>query len=148
MTTDDARNDILTFFKTNFNSIPINAALGLDVLPDVLYDNKEKSPRDTEASWIRVNLMFTFGEQETLGGSGNRRFLKNGILSIQIFTPLGKGMQLSDYLSDQIIKFLEGGETATNKIPFNNVSPPNDFGNMGVWNQVAINSAFFYENIN
>ncbi len=148
MTTDQARNDILTFFTTNFDLISINSSLGLDVLPIVIYDNKEKPPQDSGKSWLRVAIRPNLGEQETLGKSGNRRFLKHGILFIQIFTPLGKGLELADYLSDNILDFLEGGETVTHKIPFNEVSPPNDLGNEGTWNQVNIKANFFYENIN
>lgn len=143
-----ARLDILTFFKTNFDLIPINTSLDLDVLPPVIYDNKAKPIQDTSVSWLRVSIRHSTGEQNTLGQSGNRKFLRNGILFIQIFTPLDRGLQLADYLSDQILAFLEGGSTSTNGIAFTDVSPPNDLGNEGSWNQINIEAKFFYEQIN
>lgn len=146
MTTNEVRTDVLAFFTDNFELIPTNPTLGLDPLPEISYDNKARPTEDETKSWLRVTLRPATGIQETLGRVGNRRFERIGFLFVQIFTPLDKGMQASDYLSDNIIDFIEGGETV-GKIPFQNVSPPNDIGNEDTWNQVNISAEFMYHNL-
>jgi hypothetical protein len=147
MTNDELRTEVLTFFKTNYDLITPSAPLGLSPLPELVYDNKSQANEDTNLAWLRVTLKPVLGVQETLGQSGTRRFKRQGLLFIQIFTPLDKGMQASDHLADGIINFLEGGKTPTNNIPFNNVSPPQNMGNEGSWQQVNIDAEFIYHTL-
>lgn len=144
MTNDEMRTEVLGFFKTNYDLIATDAGLGLSPLPELFYDNQAQSNVDTDTAWLRVTLKPALGTQHTLGQVGNRKFVRQGLIFIQIFTPLDKGMQASDHLADGIIGFLEGGQTTTNNIPFNNVSPPKNIGNEGSWQQVNIDADFIY----
>lgn len=60
------------------------------------------------ASWVRVSVLHQTGNQETLGGVGNRRFLREGIISIQVFSPLNGGLRNQDALIQTARQIFEG----------------------------------------
>ena len=142
MNHDQAYAEILQFFMTNYNLIPVNPALGLDPLPDLVLDNNPESLPDTKLSWLRVTLRPGSGVQQTLGNVGSRKFERIGTLWIQIFTPLNMGMKASNYLADGL-GFLEGGKTPQG-ITFTAVSPPSNIGNDGAWNQANVSADYSY----
>jgi hypothetical protein len=58
--------------------------------------------------WARVTIRPNIRDQKTLGGPGNRLFTRNGILFVEIFTPTGDGMVLSNQLCELVQDAFEG----------------------------------------
>lgn len=136
MTTQaQARDDILALVKgvADANSLT------------VIYDNNTTKISTNGASWIRASLRHTLGDQETLGGSGERRFSRKGLIFVQIFVPFGKGMKTSDTLSVAFRNAFEGIHT-TNGVAFSGVRV-NEVGQDGDWHQTNVVAEFTYEEV-
>ena len=87
----------------------------------------------------------TLGGKPSQGGAG-RRFRRNGVVTVQIFTPFGDGLTTSDPLVDLVIDALEGEETGSDRIEFKNVSA-NEVGHDGVWHQTNVTAEFEYDRV-
>jgi hypothetical protein len=70
-------------------------------------DPENFTPPD-DAPWIRLSIRHTSASQWTLGQIGNRKFQRNGLIIGSIFTPLNKGRQPSDLLTQQFKDLFEG----------------------------------------
>ncbi len=100
----------------------------------VKYDNVGKTdlPDSTQSTWARVILRHTTAGQGSLSSqAGTRIFDRKGILSIQIFTPPGKGLAEATDLPKIIQDAYEGIETANGAwfrdVVVNEVGPDGDF---------------------
>jgi hypothetical protein len=145
MTTGEARDSMNTFFNTNYALITPDVGLGLSPLPTIYWDNLSASPPGTDVTWVEFSVTHNQGTQDTLGAVGNRKFKKNGLVTIRIKAPNDAGLDATDYLMENILAFMEGGETADG-IAMNNVTP-SELGNIGSWFQTDILATFEYEKI-
>lgn len=146
LTLTQARDEILTFFRTAWiaNNESQNIPLFFDdahkAVPGTADSNEAPLP------WARVTLRHGNFFQGSLSGSiGQRRFERNGILVIQIFTPLNDGLTTADKLSIIALNSLEGKNT-TNGVWFRNVRV-NEIGPDGNWFQTNIIAEFIYDEI-
>lgn len=135
----EARDSILTLIRTawladgNSSGIPL---LWWDVAQD---------PPEMGA-WARVTVRHGTGFQATLAGeTGNRRFTRPGVVTVQIFTPSGDGLELSDILAIIAARALEGVRT-DNGVWFKNVSAP-EIGHDGKWFQRNVTADFEYDEV-
>ena len=93
-----------------------NVPSGLDAWT---FENEEgfREP-DQDKSWARVVVRTLPGGQETLGGSGNRKFRRQALLGVQVFTPRGGGLGPGDDLAEAVRNIFEarsiGGLDFTN----------------------------------
>jgi hypothetical protein len=87
-TITEARDDIMAAFRVEWNSRA--AAANGGTLPKVIWQRVEPSgaqkPKGTEA-WARITVEHNEGGQATFGGPGNRLFDREGIVTVQVFTP-------------------------------------------------------------
>ena len=73
-----------------------------DSLYYVAVTNIRNDPPDIPVEWMRYNILFNEGNQDTLGRQPNRRFIKIGLITIQVFTPMNKGTNLNDTICELV----------------------------------------------
>jgi hypothetical protein len=137
----DAITAILSLFATAWTGAGQSASR-------VKYDNVGKSslPPDGNLPWARVVLRHTSSDQASLSGEvGTRRFQRNGLLTIQIFVPPGKGLAESVDIPKIIQDAYEGVRT-TDGVWFKNVTL-NEIGPDGDFYQHNVVAAFEYDEI-
>lgn len=59
-------------------------------------------------AWVRFIVEQAESEQRTLGGAGNRRFERDGVIRAQINVPLDSGLREADELGAVVIAIFEG----------------------------------------
>ena len=140
-TFSEARDAILTQFKTVWDTQtpPIAKLLWQDVDDEV--------PSGTE-SWARVTVVHNQGRQATVGGeTGNRRFRRFGVVTVQVFTPIDDGLTKNDELAKLANDAFEG-QTAGggDRVEFRNVRS-NEIGPDGAWFQTNVIAEFEYDEV-
>lgn len=108
------------------------------------FGNEQFSP-PSDAFWVRLAVQHFTGNQESLGGAGNRKFSRAGQISIQLFSPLNSGMDTIDGYVHTLRAIFEG-ETLTGAIRCTDANAF-EVGVSNGWFQVNIDIAFEYEEI-
>lgn len=140
LTRKQAIDEILALFKTAWDTTGHGAR--------VKYDNVGKTsvPPTGQNPWCRVILRHTNSAQASLSGdAGTRRFQRNGILTIQVFEPIGKGLSGSTDLPKIVQDAYEGVET-TSGIWFRDVTLK-EIGRDGDFYQTNVVAIFEYDEI-
>lgn len=103
-------------------------------------------PPATQIPWARVMFLPTAGNQVTLSGiDGQRRFRHVGVVTAQVFTPLGDGGRSTYALAQTIMDGFQGFSTA-NGVEFRNVRA-NTIGPSRDWFQVNVLIDYEYDEI-
>lgn len=126
LTRKEAIDEILALFKTAWDTTGYGSR--------VKYDNVSKEaalPTGLEP-WCRVNLRHTASRQASLAGAvGTRRFQRNGVLTVQVFEPIGKGLSGSTDLPKIVQDAYEGVETTSGvwfrDVTLKEIGPDGDF---------------------
>lgn len=122
---------IRKYFKDNFTTAPI-------VLPDMVSSY-------TDTPWVRFNVLHTTGFQSSMGSPTSNRFERQGIITVQIFTPQGDNTVSATNLANEILKLYEGVEN--NAIIYFDAYAK-EVGNDGRgWYQINVLISFKYEEI-
>jgi len=101
LTVTQARNEMTAM---------VAAALPVDT---IAFDDLPGKVPDTMTSWYRLTIRHSDGEQETLAdATGKKRFLRQGLLTVQIFTPVGGGLSIADESVKMILDIFEGKASA------------------------------------
>lgn len=127
-----------TIYQTFANEI------GLDLDTRVTFANEDFNP-PVGQSWTRLAMIHQTGNQETLQEVGFRRFLREGIISVQLFFPLNDGLRNTDALIATARAIFEGRTLAgpiwcTDANVF-------EIGPSDGWFQVNIDTNFAYEEV-
>lgn len=133
MSVGDARNTIYTRFINEW----------ADRTPFQLDNETFEIP--TSGPWVRLVVRNTLGEQDTLGRPGNRKYLRNGFIAGQVFTPVNEGTAQGDLLAEQLRDIFEG--TSFGGILANNGTITELDQQDGRWYQHNVSVAFFVEQI-
>lgn len=142
-----ARDEMLSAFIDTWGADPSSSSV------QVLYENVPGEP-PTEVDpatgklppYVRVSVRHFTGGQTTLSGAvGTRTFRRDGLVTIQIFTPTGDGFVMSDTLVPIAKRAYEGKATASG-IWFRNVRNT-EVGTSGAWFQTNILADFTYDEI-
>ena len=141
-TIEDARDEILTHFTTAWNAQTSP--------PILLYDDKTLD-LPANAPYARITIQHNVFNQATIGGKtstggGGQRFRRNGIVTVQIFTPSGDGLTTADPLVELTINAFEGKSTGSDRVEFRSVRA-NEIGHDGVWHQVNVLAEFEYDKV-
>jgi hypothetical protein len=139
MNRTEAKDDLLGHFLTGWNLIP-------SPVPPVAYDDNKAPP--TADEWARVSTIFGNLDQQTFAGTGNRRFNRSGILTVQVFTSFARTTDKSgraDIIVQRVIDTFEGERTAGG-IWFRGVTD-SDVGKDGAWWQTNVTVRFEYQQI-
>ena len=106
-------------------------------------DNDEFTAPD-DAPWARFAIRHNAGTQDTLGRTGNRKFLRLGSAFVQIFTRSNTGTRQSKQLAQTIVNGFEGARIAGTTIRFNDVIV-RESGVDGKWYLTVVEATFEYD---
>lgn len=114
-TTED---DVYTQLKTVWDAEPDSTGIAL------VYANinvaEGVAPDNGKDPWARANVQNVFGTQTALGHT-TKRHLNLGLLSVEIFVPVGNGLKLTKKLA-QVVLLATRGIRTTNGVIFRDVS--------------------------
>jgi len=144
-TFDTARDEILGAFTVKWNAD--TPAVNGGLIPEIFYEGiGEEGDKPHDAAWARIQIRHNLGEQQALGPSTDRRrFTKLGIVTVQIFAPLEKGLGLS--LAEELAKVAKAafeGKSTTSAVWFRNVSI-NEIGVDSAWYNMNVVAEFRYD---
>jgi len=102
MTPTEVRNALTSKFLTEYDGdFPIAV------------DNQIFKVPNPATKYARITVKFNTGNQHTLGRKGNRKFVKLGILFVQIFSPINTGTDENDTLANSTIELYDGEKLGT-----------------------------------
>lgn len=101
LTFAEARDEIYTVFKTAWDPTGYS----------VFYEDVAKDRDTRNTPWAVLTLRHATGFQATLSMPGTRVFRREGILTVQVFTPVGKGLQDYYGLAKVVVDAYEGHST-------------------------------------
>lgn len=124
-----------------------DAACGVSPEPLlVLWDDNEADVPREAIPWARTTIAHLTGQDAGLAGSsGSRRYERVGVITVQIFTPSGDGLSLSDDLVAIIQGALQGVSTPEG-VWIRSVTA-NEVGSDGPWFQVNVTGTFLYDEL-
>lgn len=97
-------------------------------------------------TWVRFNCQETDGAQVSIGNPGNNRFRHFGLVTIQIFQPLGQGSVDARTKAAAALGAFQGVQT-TNGVNFFDAFP-RQVGNDGNgFYQINVISSFYYDEL-
>jgi hypothetical protein len=76
-------------------------------LTEYAFDNEAFNPEGLE-EWVRLTVRQSTGGQHTLGAPGGRRYRRRGLVFVQVFAPVDKGLQRFDELARAARDIFEG----------------------------------------
>lgn len=109
-------------------------------------DRPPKRPEDLgrQRAWARVTIQhLTGGDDAVSSASGRRRYNRQGIVTIQLFTPNAHGRELADELAPPLEQSLQGKSTQGG-VWFREVVS-SEIGEDGPWMQTNITATFEYD---
>lgn len=114
--------------------------------PVILYDDFGQELPGTDTPWVRIQLRHNTGGQETLGPPEQQKFEREGVITVQVFTPLGDGRLKSDRLSQNALRAFEGkvAKKGTDEVWFRRVRMT-EVGRSDAWYQVNVTAEFEYD---
>jgi hypothetical protein len=105
------------------------------------FDNEEFD-QPTDTSWLRLVVRNSVTKQSTLGSIGSRKFLRNGVVFVQLFTPLHTGVAETDRLVLLLQAIFEGFRFTDVWFEYTDVR---ELGIEGKWFQTSLETTFNYE---
>lgn len=103
-------------------------------------------PPATQIPWARLTLIHATGTQSALANhEGVRRFTHTGTMTVQIFTPLGRGGSVGYPLAQIVVEAFQGSATI-NAVWFRNVRV-NEIGVSRGWYQINVLADFEYDQL-
>ena len=137
LTVAEARAEILTLLKAAWDAGAGGAPL--------LYPNVAGEPPAT-GSWGRASVIHGTGAQASLANAGGlRRWGRQGLVVVEIYSEPGKGLSQQDPLAILVLNAFEG-QTTPGAVWFRNVRY-NEVGRDGKWNRVNVIADFEYDQI-
>ena len=98
---------------TTFDEAELAAyQLWYDNVPSLLdewrfgYEAK-KEPEEGQL-WARISFQNTDGGQYSLGAVGERKFRRQAVIAVQIFTPRGEGPSRANQVAQAVVELFEG----------------------------------------
>ncbi len=137
-TMTEARDKVMLHFTTAWD-----AQSG--TVPLLLYDDRHRD-LPANAPYARITMRHNVMDQRTLGGVGNRRFRRFGVITVQVFTLSNQGLATADVFAKVALDAFEGNSTAPDEIHFRN-SRINEVGEDGPWFQTNVLVDFDYDEI-
>ena len=109
----------------------------------VILDNEGIEPPDN-AAHVFLTVKSTFNNQRTLGGSGNRKYDRNGIIFVKINTLANTGIVTSNGYVKDVLDIFEG--VSFSGVVCNNTQVT-ELGSDGKWFSVIVEISCNYEDI-
>lgn len=145
-TFDSARDEIFGLFRTYWSAQTpaLNSGQAIRVeWPGV----DSQTPPPADKPWARIIARHVTSRQATFGPSGERRFTRPGLVTVQIFTPVsaGGGLSLAEKCAIIARDAFEGRGTASG-IWFRNARIQ-EGGQDGTWQQMNVTVEFLYDEL-
>lgn len=106
-------------------------------------DNEEYTgPPGTQ--WARIAIRHQAAKQETLGKIGNRKFLRQGAVFVQLFAPINIGTAVQDTHVEAALAIFEGVSIAGTTVRLYNAIP-REGGRDDEWFMVVVEANFEYD---
>lgn len=106
-------------------------------------DNEPITP-PANADWVRLVIRHNTSTQRSLGGIGNRKFMRGGEVFVQCFTPEGSGSTGARTLAATARAIFEGKTLLPGSIIFTDVVVREIGADRG-WYQVNVEATFDYD---
>lgn len=78
-----------------------------DLATKVAYDNLTFSENDANETYVRVAIISLDSEPWTIGGKGQAKVKRNGLIQVRINTSTNAGRKRGDDLSQQVVKIFQ-----------------------------------------
>lgn len=108
----------------------------------LFYEDVRDQKSTDKSPWATVVVRHAAGQQDTLGGRGNRSFLRLGVLIVTINTPSGSGLSEA-YALAKVVSDAYEGASSPNGVWFRNVRI-NELGRDGTFYQTNVLVDFEY----
>lgn len=138
LTLAEARDEINGALKAAVDAY--NATVTPDI--PVFWDDVDKAEQDAKGAHLRAFVKHNEGDQLTLGGVGSRRFMRAGVVIVQVMAPFGDGFTQADTLATVARNAFEGVSTP-NGVWFRRVSVK-EIGKTGGYSQTNVTANFEY----
>ena len=102
------------------------------------FDGEDFTPPESDP-WVRLVVRHAASQQASLGGLGNRKFDRAGLVIVQVFTPLDQGAAAADVLVEKVMEIFEG--KTIDLIRFVSVTPQ-EIGPLEAWFQAGADCPF------
>ena len=140
-TPEQAVDDILDVFKAVWDPTGFEVQYDLEN-----FGGSSSSPPATQDPWTRVQVRHTTDSQASLtGGLGQTLYTATGVLTIQLFVPIGEGLVRGRQLARSVRNAYRGISTPR-QVWFRNARI-NEVGIDGDWFQLNIIVDFEYDEI-
>ena len=147
---EEATDGLFSTFKQTWDDPELGwrSIPGLTEEPHVRYTNLgEENEKDvsTDKPWLWISVMHSEPENVTFG-MGRPVYEARGVVFIQVFTPLGKGLTLDRRIVKVVKRAYQGrrGPGEFCGIIFRGVRP-RELGNEGRWHQTNVTVNFEYD---
>lgn len=94
MTSTEVRNAIMSRYLNEFSGQFV-----------IALDNQISETAD---KFVRLTINFSNGFQDSLGSTGNRKYIRTGLIYVQVFTPINKGTDDNDNLAGSSVNLFDG----------------------------------------
>ena len=135
----------LTFAQANDDILALLKAAWDPTGHEMFYDDIREQRETDQTPWAQVVVRHAAGQQDTLGGIGNRSFLRFGVVIVTINTPSGSGLSTAYALAKVVADAYEG-VSSPNGVWFRNVRI-NELGRDGTFFQTNVLIDFEYTEI-
>lgn len=133
LTFTEARDEILTLFRTAWEAQPTPPSL-------FYWDVEQEDP--TGEIWARITVRHNIGGNDAIG---NRLFVREGVITLQIFTRFGEGLVNADATAKVAVDAFQGKSTPGG-VWFRNVRYT-EIGQDGEWFQSQVLADFEYTEV-
>jgi len=132
----------LTFAQANDDILALLKAAWDPTGHEMFYDDIREQRETDQTPWAQVVVRHAAGQQDTLGGVGNRSFLRLGVVIVTINTPSGSGLSTAYALAKVVADAYEG-VSSPNGVWFRNVRI-NELGRDGTFYRTNVLIDFEY----
>lgn len=145
LTFAQARDEILDLITDAWTTGASGIAMTYDDAPNDVPSGAALTSKNV-TPWARTTVRHEIGRAASISGSnGARRWLREGTVFVQIFTPEGTGLRTADTLVKVVVDALEGA-TTPGGVWFRNVSFK-EVGPDGPWYQTNVSATFSYDEV-
>ncbi len=111
----------------------------------IAYQNINYTPPNDGSPWVRLNVIHITSTQASLGGVGDRRFRRRGVVVVQVFTKDGDATYNNDTYADKARGIFEGKKLSG--VTFQNVGVETIGSDGFGWYQQNVRAEFWYDAI-
>ncbi len=137
---EDLREELSAFARTVWAAALV-AASQPSTAP-ISYENNNFNPPADGSLWARLTIKNTDGDRVSLGKESGL-FRREGLVTLQIFIPIGSSTFVADQLADSIVEAFEDA-AAIGNIWFRNTTM-REVGPDGTFHQVNVVTQYVYD---